>query len=125
LREELLSVADLSRQRADAENVHDELKNQWSWGGFSTQDLLRCGVSARHVALAYNWWSLFVRCAEPERPRESVTSLPPAEWNAAQWPEFNRAASGCSAASATACSCTGAAGKRNPGTKPPPTSTPP
>jgi hypothetical protein len=65
-------------------------------------------------------------CASTRRkPSHLVKSLPPAEWNSAQWPEFNRAASGSSAASATACSCTGAAGKRNPGTKPPPTSTPP
>ena len=28
------------------------------------------------VALVYNWWSLFVRCAEPERPREAITSRP-------------------------------------------------
>ena len=76
LTEELLTVADLYRQRADAENVYDELKNQWGWGGFTTQDLLRCQIAARNVALVYNWWSLFVRCAEPERPREAVTSRP-------------------------------------------------
>ena len=76
LDEELLTVADLYRQRADAENVYDELKNQWGWGGFTTQDLLRCQVAARHVALVYNWWSLFVRCAEPGRAREAVTSRP-------------------------------------------------
>lgn len=38
LSEELLSIADLYRQRADAENVYDELKNQWGWGGFMTKD---------------------------------------------------------------------------------------
>ena len=76
LSEEILSLADLYRQRADAENVYDELKNQWGWGGFMTKDLLRCQVAARNVALIYNWWSLFVRCAEPERPREAVTSRP-------------------------------------------------
>lgn len=76
LNEELLSIADLYRQRADAENVYDELKNQWGWGGFMTKDQLRCQVAARNVALVYNWWSLFVRCAEPERPREAVTSRP-------------------------------------------------
>jgi len=76
LSEELLSIADLYRQRADAENVYDELKNQWGWGGFMTKDLLRCQVAARNVALIYNWWSLFVRCADPERPREAVTSRP-------------------------------------------------
>jgi len=76
LRQELVSVADLYRQRAAAENVYDELKNQWGWGGFMTQDQLRCQVAARNVALVYNWWSLFVRCAEPHRPREAVTSRP-------------------------------------------------
>ena len=62
LSEELLSIADLYLQRADAENVYDELKNQWGWGGFMTKDKLRCQVAARDVALIYNWWSLFVRC---------------------------------------------------------------
>jgi hypothetical protein len=76
LTEELLSVSGLYAQRADAENVYDELKNQWGWGGFTTKDLLRCQVAARNVALIYNWWNLFVRCAEPERPREAVTSRP-------------------------------------------------
>lgn len=76
LTEELLSVSGLYAQRADAENVYDELKNQWGWGGFTTKDLLRCQVAARNVALLYNWWNLFVRCAEPERPREAVTSRP-------------------------------------------------
>lgn len=52
------------------------MKNQWGWGGFTTRDLPRCQVAARNVALVYNWWSLFVRCAEPERPREAVTSRP-------------------------------------------------
>jgi hypothetical protein len=76
LAEELLSVSGLYAQRADAENVYDELKNQWGWGGFTTKDLLRCQVAARNVALVYNWWNLFVRCAEPERPREAITSRP-------------------------------------------------
>ena len=76
LDEELLSVSGLYAQRADVENIYDELKNQWGWGGFTTKDLLRCQVAARNVALVYNWWNLFVRCAEPERPREAVTSRP-------------------------------------------------
>ena len=54
LGEELLTVADLYRQRADVENVYDELKNQWGWGGFTTRDLRRCQVAARNVALVYN-----------------------------------------------------------------------
>jgi hypothetical protein len=76
LRENLLSLAHLYRQRGDAENAYDELKNQWGWGGFTTRDLLRCQVAARMIALVYNWWNLFVRCAEPTRAREAITSRP-------------------------------------------------
>jgi hypothetical protein len=73
---EMLSLSQLYRERADCENTIDELKRQWGWGGFVTQDLLRCQVAARNVALIYNWWSLFVRCADPLRAREAVTSRP-------------------------------------------------
>jgi len=47
----------LYRDRADCENGFDEIKNQWGWGGYSTQDIERCALSARAVALIYNWWS--------------------------------------------------------------------
>ena len=73
---EVLSLAQLYRDRADAENAFDELKNQWGWGGFTTHDLHRCQLAARAVALVYNWWSLFVRLANPEARREAITSRP-------------------------------------------------
>lgn len=73
---EVLSLGQLYRDRADAENAFDELKNQWGWGGFTTQDLHRCQLAARAVALVYNWWSLFVRLAHPEARREAITSRP-------------------------------------------------
>ena len=73
---EILSLGQLYRDRADAENVFDELKNQWGWGGFTTHDLHRCQLSARTVALIYNWWSLFVRLAHPDARREAITSRP-------------------------------------------------
>jgi DDE family transposase len=73
---DLAGLAQLYRERADSENTIDELKRQWGWGGFVTKDLLRCQVAARNVALVYNWWSLFVRCADPQRPREAITSRP-------------------------------------------------
>jgi Transposase DDE domain group 1 len=76
LKENLLTLLHLYRQRADVENAYDELKNQWGWGGFTTKDLLRCQVAARMVAQVYNWWTLFVRCADPERAREAITSRP-------------------------------------------------
>lgn len=73
---EILSLGQLYRDRADAENAFDELKNQWGWGGFTTHDLHRCQLSARAVALIYNWWSLFVRLANPDTRREAITSRP-------------------------------------------------
>lgn len=76
LKENLLTLFHLYRQRADVENAYDELKNQWGWGGFTTRDLHRCQVAARLVAQVYNWWNLFVRCAEPKRAREAITSRP-------------------------------------------------
>jgi hypothetical protein len=73
---EVLSLGQLYRDRADSENAFDELKNQWGWGGFTTHDLHRCQLAARGVALAYNWWSLFVRLAHPDARREAITSRP-------------------------------------------------
>ena len=66
----------LYRDRADAENPFDELKNHWGWGGFTTQDLKRCRFMARLTALTYNWWSLFVRLADPSQYTEAITSRP-------------------------------------------------
>jgi len=76
LAHEVLTLGQMYRDRADAENMFDELKNQWGWGGFTTQDLHRCGLSARAVALVYNWWSLYVRLANPQARREAITSRP-------------------------------------------------
>jgi Transposase DDE domain group 1 len=76
LSDEILSFGQLYRDRADCENVYDEMKNQWGWGGFTTHDLARCQLMARIVALAYNWWTLFSRLAEPDRHREAITGRP-------------------------------------------------
>ena len=76
LAEDVLGVAQLYRDRAEAENVFDELKNQWGWTGFTTQDHQRCQILARIVALVYNWWSLFTRLAIPNRHTEATTSRP-------------------------------------------------
>jgi Transposase DDE domain group 1 len=64
----------LYRDRADCENGFDELKNQWGWGGFTTQDIERCQASARAVALVYNWWSWYCRAAQPGARMEAITS---------------------------------------------------
>ncbi len=42
LPEALVALAQHYRDRADMENVFDELNNQWGWGGFTTKDLKRC-----------------------------------------------------------------------------------
>jgi hypothetical protein len=76
LKHEVLTLAQLYRDRADSENAFDELKNQWGWGGYTTQDLARCRLSALAVALIYNWWSLFVRLGNPQARLEAITSRP-------------------------------------------------
>ncbi|MHB1942429.1 MAG: transposase [Acidiferrobacteraceae bacterium] len=76
LTQEIRTLAQLYRDRADSENTFDELKNQWAWGGFTTQDLKRCRFNAMAVALIYNWWSLFVRLANPKARLEAITSRP-------------------------------------------------
>jgi hypothetical protein len=76
LADEILSVGQLYRDRADCENVFDELKNQWGWGGFTTRDLKRCRLMTGLVALFFNWWNLFVRLADPNHHREAITSRP-------------------------------------------------
>jgi hypothetical protein len=70
------SVAQLYRDRADAENAFDELKNQWGLSGFTTQDITRCQTMARACALVYNWWSWYCRAAHPGARMEAITSRP-------------------------------------------------
>lgn len=76
LKDELVTVVQHYRDRADCENVFDEIKNQWGWGGFTTHDLKSCQFITRIIALVYNWWSLFVRLANPEKHYEAITSRP-------------------------------------------------
>jgi len=76
LDEGIATIAQLYRDRADSENGFDELKNQWGWGGYVTQDLKRCRFIARMIALVYNWWNLFARLADPEKHMEAISSRP-------------------------------------------------
>ena len=70
------AIGQLYRDRADAENAFDELKNQWGLGGFTTQDINRCQTMARACALIYNWWSWYCRAAHPQARLEAITSRP-------------------------------------------------
>lgn len=72
----LIEISHLYRDRADAENVFDELKNQWGWGGFTSHAFAVTQLAARMVAQVYNWWSIFVRLVSPNNHREAVTSRP-------------------------------------------------
>ena len=69
-------LARLYRERADAENIYDELKNQWGWNGFTTQKLAPCRLMANLVALVYNWWHLYARLYDGAHHREAITSRP-------------------------------------------------
>lgn len=76
LADEILTIAQHYRDRADNENTFDELKNQWGWGGYTTQDLHRCSLVARCVGVIYNWWNLYTRLANPDKHLEAITSRP-------------------------------------------------
>jgi hypothetical protein len=64
----------LYRERADAENVFDELKNQWGFNGFCARSRRVTALAARLLLLVYNLWSLFVRLLEPGRHVEAAGS---------------------------------------------------
>jgi hypothetical protein len=67
-------VQALYRERADAENVFDELKNQWGFNGFCARLRRVTSLAARLLLLVYNLWSLFVRLLEPARHVEAAGS---------------------------------------------------
>ena len=76
LTDQVWSIAQLYRDRGDAENNFDELKNQWGWAGFTTQDRKRCQIMGRIIALVYNWWTIFMRLGIPDKHAEANTSRP-------------------------------------------------
>lgn len=71
-----LSMPKLYRDRGDAENGFDELKNQWGWCGYTTRQLGPSRIMANMVALFYNWWNLYMRLYDAEHHREAITSRP-------------------------------------------------
>jgi hypothetical protein len=76
MQDEVFTMAQLYRDRGDSENNFDELKNQWAWSGFTTQDRKRCQIMARLTALIYNWWTVFMRLGIPDKHAEAITSRP-------------------------------------------------
>jgi hypothetical protein len=76
LEDDIFTLAQHYRDRGDAENNFDELKNQWGWLGFTTHDHARSEMMTLFVALVYNWWSLFTRLSTPNKRSEAITSRP-------------------------------------------------
>ena len=76
LSDQVRTVAQHYRDRGDAENNFDELKNQWGWAGFTTHDRKRCQIMGRIIALVYNWWTIFMRLGIPDKHAEAITSRP-------------------------------------------------
>ena len=64
------------RERADAENCFDELKNQWGWGGYTSRKLAPSRLMANLIALFYNWWNLYLRFYDENHHREAIRTRP-------------------------------------------------
>lgn len=76
LTDNIPTIVQWYRDRADSENIFDEIKNHWGWGGFTSHTFAVTQVAARIVALIYNWWSIFCRIADPDHHREAITTRP-------------------------------------------------
>ena len=75
LEEKLEVIAQLYRDRGDAENNFDERKNPSGWTGSTTRDLKRSRVMAGVMALVYNGWGLFTRLTAGGKG-EAITTRP-------------------------------------------------
>ena len=64
-------IQQLYRDRADTENVFDELKNQWGFSGFCVKARATTELAARLLLLVYNLWVLFVRFIVPHKHTEA------------------------------------------------------
>jgi len=61
------------RDRGDAENLFDELKNQWGLGGFCSSSAGVTEGAARFTLASAALWNLFMRLMEPGRHVEAPT----------------------------------------------------
>ena len=69
-------VLSLYRERGDCENVFDEMKNQWGWGGFTAHSLAQTALFAGLAVIAANLWNIFTRLGGDGTHREAATSRP-------------------------------------------------
>jgi hypothetical protein len=63
-------IQQLYRQRADTENVFDELKNQYVCGGFCAKST-KTELAARLLLVVCNLWTVFVRFILPQKHTEA------------------------------------------------------
>lgn len=64
-------IQTMYRDRADTENVFDELKNQWGFSGFTAKARATTELAARLLLVVYNLWVLFVRFIVPQQHTEA------------------------------------------------------
>ncbi len=69
-------ILPLYRERGDCENIFDEMKNQWGWGGFTAHSLAQTALFAGLAVIAANLWNIFARLGEDGAHREATTSRP-------------------------------------------------
>lgn len=69
-------ILPLYRGRGDCENVFDEMKNQWGWGGFTAHSLAQTALFAGLSVIAANLWNIFTRLGGDGSHREAATSRP-------------------------------------------------
>ena len=68
------AISKLYRERGDCENIFDEMKNQWGWGGFVTQDMKRTAIAAGLSAFVANCWNIFCRLHGDGSHHEAITT---------------------------------------------------
>ena len=68
------AVSQLYRDRGDCENIFDEMKNHYGWGGFVTQDMKRTAIVAGLSAFVANVWNVFCRIGGDGSHEEALTT---------------------------------------------------
>ena len=68
------AVSQLYRDRGDCENIFDEMKNHYGWGGFVTQDMKRTAIVAGLSAFVANVWNIFCRIGGDGSHKEAITT---------------------------------------------------
>ena len=58
------------------ENVFDEMKNQWGWGGFTAHSLAQTALFDGLSVIPANLWNIFTRLGGDGSHREAATSSP-------------------------------------------------